>query len=124
MRFVAIQFADEQIEQGGHKRQEVRVGEVAGVATFAEGDHKCHRSSCCDEAVGRCPVVRVDVGDKLPSGQCADQREEDEERDFTSQGAADESGHVECAGDGAKHEIVHVEVGNESVGRERRIHGV
>ena len=57
-------------------------------------------------------------------GQRADQREEDEERDFTSQGAADESGHVECAGDGAKHEIVHVEDRNESVGRERCIHGV
>ena len=108
MRLIAIEFAHEQIEQRDHKREEMRIGDVVGVATFVECSHESDRGRRCDEAIGRRIVVRIDIGDKFPSGQGADHQEKEEEREFATQGTAYEGGHIENTGQGAEREIFHV----------------
>ena len=73
-----------------------------------ECGHESDRGRRCDEAIGRRIVVRIDIGDKFPSGQGTDHQEKEEEREFATQGTAYEGGHIENTGQGAEREIFHV----------------
>lgn len=104
--FAAIEFADEEIENGTDEREEKLIGGRDG-ATLPKSEDERKGTGDRDELIDRCADVAVDQVGKLPNGKCGDGGNEQDKGFVAAQHTAHEDGNVKHPREGADEHIVH-----------------